>query len=80
MTSFSPRMSTNPDELINVLSRWLARHVSDDEPRAALADVDELSGEQRDAVDDLRAQLESADGGGEVERAVREALEALALG
>jgi hypothetical protein len=70
----------NPDELINVLSRWLARHVSDDELRAVLADVDELSGEQRDAVDDLRAQLESADGGGEVERAVREALEALALG
>ena len=79
MTSFSPPTSMNPDELINVLSRWLARHVSDDELRAVLADVDELSGEQRDAVDDLRAQLESPNGG-EVERAVREALEALALG
>jgi hypothetical protein len=73
-------MSTNPDQLVNLLSRWLARHVSDDELRAALADVDDLSGEQREAVDDLRAQLDSPDGRGEVERAVREALEALALG
>jgi len=80
MTCSSAPMSTNPDQLVNLLSRWLARHVSDDELRAALADVDELSGEQREAVDDLRAQLDSPDGRGEVERAVREALEALALG
>jgi hypothetical protein len=70
----------NPDELVNLLSRWLARHVSDDDLRAALADVRELSEDQREAVDDLRAQLDAPDGRGEVERAVREALEALALG
>jgi thioredoxin-like negative regulator of GroEL len=73
-------MSMSPDELVNLLSRWLARHVSDDDLRAALADVRELSEDQREAVDDLRAQLDSPDGRGEVERAVREALEALALG
>ena len=62
----------NPDELVNLLSRWLARHVGDDELRAALAEVNGLSEDQRAAVDDLRAQLESDDRG-EVERAVREA-------
>ena len=72
-------MSTNPDELVNLLSRWLARHVGDDELRAALADVEGLSDEQRAAVDDLRAELDSPHSG-ELERAVREALEALALG
>jgi hypothetical protein len=54
--------------------------VSDDELRAAVAEVDGLSGDQREAVDDLRAQLESPDGRGELERSVRETLEALALG
>ncbi len=70
----------NPDQLVNLLSRWLARHVGDDDLRAALADVEGLSPEQREAIDDVRAQLESQDRRGELERAVREALEALALG
>ena len=69
----------NPDQLVNLLSRWLARHVGDDELRAALDDVEGLSEEQREAVDDLRTRLDSGERG-EVERAVREALEALALG
>jgi hypothetical protein len=73
-------MSTSPDELVNLLSRWLARHASDDDLRAALADVDGLSDEQREAIEDLRAQLAAGDGRGELERAVRETLEALALG
>jgi hypothetical protein len=76
-------MSTNPeDQLVNVLSHWLARHVDDEELRSELAPADTaaLGAEGRGAVDELRRELDERNGRGELERTVRETLEALALG
>ena len=75
-------MSTSPDELVNVLSHWLARHVNDDELRRTLRDVDPdgLSPAQHDAVDELRRELDRGERGGDLEMVVRETLESLALG
>jgi hypothetical protein len=76
-------MSTNPeDQLVNVLSHWLARHVDDDELRRELdaADTSALASEQREAVQELREALADSGARGDLEMAVRETLEALALG
>ncbi len=76
-------MSTSPeDRLVNLLSHWLARHVGDDELRAEVSNVDlnGLSDDARAAVQELRAEFEASVGGGDLERVVRETLEALALG
>jgi hypothetical protein len=75
-------MSTSPDELVNVLSHWLARHVDDDELRRELlgVDPDGLSAAQREALDELRQELDSGDSGGDLEMVIRETLESLALG
>jgi len=75
-------MSTNPeDQLVNVLSQWLARHVDNEKLRAELthADTTVLGDESREAVDELRQELDERNGQGELERTVRETLEALAL-
>ena len=80
-------MSTRPeatsDRLVNVLSQWLAGHVSHDELRRTLDDepLDELPGEGRELVDELRGELEGGPASrGDVEMLVRETMEALALG
>jgi hypothetical protein len=80
-------MSTRPeatsDRLVNVLSQWLAGHVSHDELRRNLDDepLDELSGDGRELVDELRGELEAGPSSrGDLEMLVRETLEALALG
>ena len=67
---------------MTLLSRWLARHVGDDELRAGLGEigVDGLEPQQRKAVEELTAELERPSGRGSLERAVRETLEMLALG
>jgi hypothetical protein len=78
-------MSTSPESAaINTLSRWLAGHVGNEELRgevARLADV-ELGPDARELLADLRAELQTAgdDHRGEVDRLVRETLEALAYG
>jgi hypothetical protein len=80
-------MSTSPktvhrddDQIVAVLSQWLARHVSDDELRRRVEAIgtSELSPAQAEAVDELLAEL-GADRGQD-EMLVRETLEALALG
>ena len=70
------------DELVTVISRWLARHVDDDELRAELDAVshDELSEDQAEAVGELRHELDAATERAEVEMVARETLEAVALG
>lgn len=71
------------DRLVGVLSRWLARHVSDEELLAAVdaVDAEALAPDQAEAVEELRSELErERNGRGELEMAVRETLEALALG
>jgi hypothetical protein len=76
-------MSTRPDDrLVNVLSHWLARHADADDLRAEVSAVDDaaLSATQRDAVAELREELEHGSHGGDLEMVVRETLEALALG
>ena len=75
-------MSTSPDDLVNLLSQWLARHVGDDELRAGLDAVDAagLSAGQRAALQELREELDQGGGAGDLEMVVRETLESLALG
>jgi hypothetical protein len=76
-------MSTSPDnQIVNLLSRWLARHVGDRELREQVTAIgtDALSGEQAEAVDDLLGELRAEAPRGRLEVAVRETLEALALG
>lgn len=75
-------MSMSPDELVNLLSHWLARHVGDEQLAAGLreAQEDHLSADQAEAVDELLAELDRGESRGELERVARETLEALALG
>jgi hypothetical protein len=68
--------------LVTVISRWLARHVSDGELQRALEQVGsgELSADQTEAVEELRAELGEGRERAELEMVARETLEALALG
>jgi hypothetical protein len=72
------------DQIVNALSHWLAGHVSNDELRGAIEEVgpERLSGEHGEAVEELFAELDAAQGErrGGVEKAVRETLEHLAFG
>ena len=79
----SARPETTSDQLVNLLSQWLARHVADEEIRAFLADrpLDDIPPDERELVEELRAELESGNGNrGDLEMLVRETMEALALG
>jgi hypothetical protein len=76
-------MSTSPEaNAVNLLSRWLAGHVGNDQVRRELAQLDEIGPESRELVGELLTELDRAAGAksGDVERLVRETLEALALG
>jgi hypothetical protein len=80
--SVSPETIRTDDRIVNSISRWLARHISDDELRRELeaVDLDKLAAEQAEAVIELRDEL-----GRSVERAglemiARETMEAVALG
>jgi uncharacterized protein (DUF885 family) len=76
-------MSTSPENhLVNVLSHWLARHVDNAELLAELEAVDTsaLSPTQAEAVQELREEVVSTNGRGDLEMVVRETLEAVALG
>jgi hypothetical protein len=76
-------MSTSPEnQLVNVLSHWLARHVDNAELLRELEAVDTsaLSPAQAEAVQELREEIVSTNGRGDLEMVVRETLEAVALG
>jgi hypothetical protein len=76
-------MSTSPENhIVNVLSHWLARHVDDAELLRELEALDNsaLSPAQTEAIGELREELTSTNGRGDLEMAVRETLEAVALG
>lgn len=85
--STSPR-SLHPvrpdDEIVTLLSEWLAFHVSNPELRQRLAGIgtDGLSADQIEAIDELANELEDAAPAarGDLEMLVRETLEAVALG
>ena len=76
-------MSTSPENhLVNVLSHWLARHVDNEEllRRAGRGRHVGAHPTQVDAVQELREELVSTNGRGDLEMVVRETLEAVALG
>jgi hypothetical protein len=72
------------DQLVGLLSRWLAGHLDNARLKAEIAETgrDGLSAEQSAAVDDLLDALDRSGptGRGGLEMVVRETLEALALG
>jgi regulator of protease activity HflC (stomatin/prohibitin superfamily) len=80
-------MSTSPeiradDRIVHTISRWLARHISDDELRAELgrAQLDELGPDQAEALLELRDELDVATDRASLEMIARETMEAVALG
>lgn len=80
-------MSTSPDTraddlIVNTISRWLARHISDDELRAELERVDlsSLTPDQAEAVLELQNELEVGTERAGLEMVARETVEAVALG
>lgn len=76
-------MSTSPENhIVNVLSHWLARHVDNAELLRELdaLDTSAFAPAQAEAVQELREELTSTNGRGDLEMAVRETLEAIALG
>jgi hypothetical protein len=83
-------MSTNrdfqrtDDEIVSLLSQWLMGSVGNDELRKRIGemDTDELAPGQRTAVGELLTGLANAFPGerGDLERVVRETMEALAYG
>jgi hypothetical protein len=77
----SPELQAD-DHLVSVISRWLARHVSDDDLLRELERVDgaQLGQDQAQAVGELRSELATGRRGAELEMVARETLEALALG
>ncbi|MGH3017790.1 MAG: hypothetical protein ACRDLU_05380 [Gaiellaceae bacterium] len=84
-------MSTSPetrpvrpnDEIVTLLSEWLAFGAGTQELRDRLRAIGKsgLEGDAAEAVQDLEEELgaESATGRGQLERVVREALDAVAL-
>jgi len=77
----SPELQAD-DHLVSVISRWLARHVSDQDLQRELERVDraQLGPDQAEAVEELRSELAAGGRGAELEMVARETLEALALG
>jgi hypothetical protein len=80
-TSPSPRFRAD-DELITVLSRWLAGHLSEEDMRRAVrsAELATLSAAQSEAMRELLDELDRDGSRAGLEMVVRETVEALALG
>jgi len=84
-TSPEPLSDQRPeDEVVSLLSHWLAFHLGNSELRTRLRAIgtDSLLPGQSEALEELLAELEDAPEGtrGELEMLVRETLEAVALG
>lgn len=80
--STSPETSTRAeDRVVNAISRWLARHISDGELRSELEGASgKLTAEQSEAVDELLVELDRTTERPELEMVARETMEAVALG
>ena len=84
--SASPELPVRPDDqIVTVLSEWLAFGAGAAELRTRLLEIDRsgLDGEAAEAVADLLADLAAGPGNGghgHLERHVRETLDAVALG
>jgi hypothetical protein len=82
--STSPDIAPAEDRLVSLLSHWLAGHVRNDELKRGLESIgtEGLGNESVEAVGELLEEVEQARPGqrGGLEVAVRETLEAVALG
>ena len=74
---------SHSDDIVNLLSRYLARHLSEEDLLTELrqVDTDGLAGDAGELVAELEDELSAPDPRrGSVEVLVRETLEAIALG
>ena len=82
--STSPDTTTTEDRLILVISKWLGRHIGNEELRRQITEsgTDGLSPGQAEAVQELAEELGRVAPGerGHVEMVARETVEVLALG
>jgi hypothetical protein len=82
--STSPDTTVTEDRLIGVISKWLGRHIGNEELRRQITEsgTDGLSPGQVEAVEELAQELDRVAPGqrGHVEMVARETVEVLALG
>jgi hypothetical protein len=77
-------MSTNPDLIVSLLSKWLGGRLPTDELKRRIDEIGtaDLAPGPAEAVEELRRELAQAENGerGQLEMVARETLEAVALG
>ena len=82
--STSPDTTATEDRLIAVISKWLGRHIGNEELRRQITEsgTDGLSPGQVEAIEELVQELDRVAPGqrGHVEMVARETVEVLALG
>jgi hypothetical protein len=82
--STSPDTTATEDRLIAVISKWLGRHIGNEELRRQITEsgTDGLSSSQVEATEELVQELDRVAPGqrGHVEMVARETVEVLALG
>ena len=82
--STSPDTTATEDRLIAVISKWLGRHIGNEELRRQIAQsgTDGLAPGQVEAIEELVQELDRVAPGqrGHVEMVARETVEVLALG
>ena len=82
--STSPDTTATEDRLIAVISKWLGRHIGNEELRQQITEsgTDGLSPGQVEAIEELAQELDLVAPGqrGHVEMVARETVEVLALG
>jgi hypothetical protein len=76
-------MSTNPDLIVTLLSKWLGGRLPTDELKRRIDEIGtaDLAPGPAEAVEELRRELAQAENGerGQLEMVARETLEAVAL-
>jgi hypothetical protein len=84
MSTSPDTTETSEDRLIAVISKWLGRHLGNDELRRQIRETgrEGLTVGQIDAVEELAEELDHVEPGqrGHVEMVARETVEVLALG
>jgi hypothetical protein len=84
MSTSPDTTETTEDRLIAVISKWLGRHLGNDELRRQIRETgrEGLTAGQIEAVEELAEELDRVEPGqrGHVEMVARETVEVLALG
>jgi hypothetical protein len=78
----TPEHTRTDDRVVHTISRWLARHIDDEELLAELdaAGAGDLAPDQAEAVEELRDELRNGSERASIEMVARETVEAVALG